>query len=56
MAYETKALLIAIGHIIRMADGDIEKAYNAVAEIANAEGVVLKPYKDDTKSAPEKDK
>ena len=52
MSYETKALLIAIGIILRMANGDIEKAYNAIAEIANAEGVVLKPYNDDSKNAP----
>ena len=47
MAYETKALLIAIGNIMRMSGGDMEKAYNAIAEMANAEGVVLRPYKEE---------
>ncbi len=47
MAYETKALLIAIANIMRMAEGDMEKAYKALAEMANSEGVILRPYKDD---------
>ncbi len=55
MPYETKALLIAIGSIMRMADGDMEKAYNVVAKMANAEGVVLEPYRTEAKAAPERE-
>jgi len=42
MAYETKVLLIAIANIIRKAKS-MEEVYEAVEEMANAEGVVLKP-------------
>ena len=42
MPCETKVLLIAIANIIRKAD-NIEEIYKAVEEMANAEGVVLKP-------------
>ena len=42
MAYETKALLIAIANIIRKSE-NIKEIYAAVEEIANAEGVILKP-------------
>ena len=41
MSYDTKVLLIAIAKIISMSK-DIEEVYQAVAEMANAEGVVLK--------------
>lgn len=44
MAYETKAILRAVGIIIRKAES-LKEAYEAVAEIANAEGVVLEPFK-----------
>ena len=43
MAYETKVLLIALAKIVRKAD-NIEEIYKAIEEMANAEGVVLKPY------------
>ena len=46
MAYETKALLIAIGKIMRYTK-DIELSYKAVADMANAEGVILEPFEDD---------
>jgi hypothetical protein len=46
VAYETKAIFAAVGQIMKMANGDMEKAYNAVAKMANAEGIVLEPYND----------
>jgi len=42
VAYETKVLLIALAKIVRKAD-NIEEIYKAIEEMANAEGVVLKP-------------
>ena len=42
MAYETKVLLIALAKIVRKADNK-EEIYEAIEEMANAEGVVLKP-------------
>ncbi|MDR1705619.1 MAG: hypothetical protein LBS19_13170 [Clostridiales bacterium] len=45
MAYETKVLLIALSKIVRKAD-NIEEIYKAIEDMANAEGVVLKPYED----------
>ena len=47
MAYETKALFIAIANIMRLSK-DIKQAYDALAEMANAEGVILKPLDDDS--------
>ena len=44
VAYETKVLLIAIAKIVRKAD-TIKEIYEAIEEMANAEGVVLKPLK-----------
>ncbi|MCL2697000.1 MAG: hypothetical protein FWE74_02830 [Oscillospiraceae bacterium] len=46
MAYETKTLLIAIGEIVKRAN-DVEEVYKAVAKIANAEGVLLDPFKEE---------
>ena len=46
MGYETKVILVAIAKIIRKADS-IEEIYEAVEEMANAEGVVLKPIGED---------
>ena len=43
MAYETKVLLIALSKIVRKAE-DIEEIYEALEEMANAEGVILRPY------------
>lgn len=45
VAYETKVLLIALAKIVRKAD-DIKEIYEAIEEMANAEGVVLKPLND----------
>ena len=42
MAYETKVLLIAIANIIRKSNC-LEDVYKAIEEMANAEGIVLKP-------------
>jgi hypothetical protein len=46
MAYETKAILIAIGKLIKKAES-LEDAYKSVADMANAEGVILEPYDKD---------
>jgi hypothetical protein len=48
MAFETKALLVAIAKIIVKAD-DLEEVYSAVADIANTEGVILEKYPDEKK-------
>lgn len=45
MAYETKALFIAIANIMRLSK-DMNQAYEALMEMANAEGVILKPLDD----------
>ena len=45
VAYETKVLLIAIAKIVRKADS-IKEIYEAIEEMANAEGVVLKPLEE----------
>ena len=46
MAYETKALLIAIAKIIRYAK-DPKEIYKAVADMANAEGIVIEPFEEE---------
>lgn len=45
VAYETKVLLIALAKIVRKAE-NIEEIYEALAEMANAEGVILKPLEE----------
>ncbi|MDR1704302.1 MAG: hypothetical protein LBS19_06410 [Clostridiales bacterium] len=45
MAYETKAILAAIATIIVKSDS-VEEIYNAVAKMANTEGVVLESYEE----------
>ena len=45
VAYETKVLLIALARIVRKAD-NIKEIYEAIEEMANAEGIVLKPIDD----------
>ena len=45
MAYETKVLLIALAKIVSKAD-NIEEIYETLEEMANAEGVVLKPLEE----------
>ena len=46
VAYETKVLLIALARIVRKAD-NIKEIYEAIEEMANAEGIVLKPLEED---------
>ena len=48
VGYETKVILIAIAEIISKAE-NVEEVYKAVAEMANAEGVILKPYEEKKK-------
>ena len=51
MAYETKAIFAAVAQIMKLANGDMEKAYNAIAQMANAEGVVIGPYRDEEETS-----
>ena len=44
-AYEIKVLLIALAKIVRKADS-IEEIYKAIEDMANAEGIVLKPLEE----------
>jgi len=48
-AYETKVLLIALANIVRKAES-IKEVYDALEEMANAEGVILKPMDDKQKN------
>jgi len=43
MQYETKVILAAVAQLMVRAE-DLEDAYEALAEMANAEGVFLKPF------------
>ena len=45
VAYETKALLIALANIARKS-ASLSEFYKALEEVANAEGVVLKPLEE----------
>ena len=49
VAYETKVILIALAKIVRKAD-NIEEIYEALEDMANAEGIVLKPLKDESET------
>ena len=42
MAYETKALLMALSEIALRTNS--KEMYKAIAKIANTEGLILKPY------------
>jgi len=44
VAYETKVILIALSKIALEAES--KKVYEAIADMANAEGVILKSYED----------
>jgi hypothetical protein len=46
--YETKVVLVAVSNIMRKSK-DLKEAHTALEEMANAEGVVLKPF-DEEKS------
>lgn len=43
MAFETKALIVALSKVIAKAES-VEEVYEALVDIANAESVALKPY------------
>jgi len=45
MAYDTKVLLISLAEIASRTNST-KAVYNAIANMANAEGVVLKSYED----------
>ena len=53
MAYETKVILIALSKIA--VHTNAKEVYKAIAEMANAEGVILKPY-DEAKAELEAEK
>ena len=44
MAYETKVILIALAQLA--ARENSKKIYNAITEMANADGLVLKPFEE----------
>ena len=46
LAYETKVLLIALSKIVKKAT-NIEEIYDAIADMANAEGILLGPFDED---------
>ena len=45
LAYETKVLLVALAQIVCKAE-NIEEIYASLMQMANSEGVILKPYED----------
>jgi hypothetical protein len=45
MAYETKVILISLGEIARKASS-AKEVYEAIAKMANAEGVILEAYEE----------
>ena len=44
LAYETKVLLMALAEIACRTNA--KEVYNAIAKMANVEGVILKPYEE----------
>ena len=48
--YETKVILVAVSNIMRKSK-DLKEAHEALEEMANAEGVVLKPFDENEKSS-----
>ncbi|MCL2634311.1 MAG: hypothetical protein FWD34_07355 [Oscillospiraceae bacterium] len=46
--YETKVILVAMSKILKKSDS-LKEAYAALEEMANAEGVILKPYDENEK-------
>jgi len=48
MTYETKVLLSAMASIMRKSNS-LEDAYEELEEMANVEGVILKPFKKEGK-------
>ena len=47
MAYEIKVLLIALSKIVKKAS-NVEEIYDAIADMTNAEGILLGPFDEDT--------
>ncbi|MCL1918600.1 MAG: hypothetical protein FWG14_09850 [Peptococcaceae bacterium] len=45
LAYETKVILIAILNAVRKAE-NLQEAYEEIAEMANAEGVIAKKWEE----------
>ena len=45
MAFETKALLSLLAHVVSKAD-NVKEAYDAILAAANVEGMDLPPYED----------
>jgi hypothetical protein len=54
MANETKVILVALANIVRKAKS-IEEIYEALLEMANAEGIVLKPLNEEQHRIEEKE-
>ena len=52
MAYETKVLLRAMAEILLKAK-NVEEAYLALQRMANVEGIILEPYKDEVEATRE---
>jgi len=52
MTYETKVMLSALANIVRKAE-DLGEVYEALEEMANVEGVMLKPFKKEEKDKKE---
>jgi len=48
MAFETKVILISLAEIVKTAK-DKEAIYNAIAKMANSEGIDIGPYHDEQK-------
>ena len=51
MAYETKALLIALGEIVKSSK-TVKEAYEKLSKVANAEGVLLDKFEEDENDKP----
>jgi len=45
VAYETKVILISLAEIAKKATS-VKEMYDAIAKMANAEGVILKSYEE----------
>ena len=46
MSYETKVLFLALGEIIKSSK-TVKEAYERLAKIANAEGVIMEKFEED---------
>ena len=52
--YETKVVLVAVSNIMRKSK-NLKEAHEALEEMANAEGVVLKPFDESENKEKESD-